>query len=203
MENIKNILEWNTAEDGGFPFELHEKGLNLKGLQKYFFYFSSIVSVCSMLWGMLISINILHVHLTNPGKLPSYFSTMAVICICVCMFCLISFHNLYKSKKMYRKDIIINDGNVDYKEVNDKGTTEWKIKIKKFSSVSLLHYKYKRVKSWYIALVHQDKDKIIPLFIPEDNKEVSEADKRELLAKYGTIFGLTTNYVELENKEES
>ena len=111
MENINNMVEWKTAENGSFPFELHEKGLNLKGLQKYFFYFSFIVSVFSMLWGMLISVNILHVHLTHPGKIPNSYVTIAIICICVCMFCLSTFYNLYKSKKIYRKDIIINDYN--------------------------------------------------------------------------------------------
>ena len=45
---------------------------------------------------------------------------------------------------------------------------------------------------------------MVPLFLPDyDNRNASEDVKRELLAKYGDLLGIRTNYYQLEEKVEN
>ncbi len=84
---------------------------------------------------------------------------------------------------------------MDFKETTHEKVTEWKEKVRKFEEVGLRHYTYKGVESWFIALIHKDKTKSIPLFAPDYNgRKASEEVKRELLAKYGTMLGVITTY---------
>lgn len=197
---MKNELNWQCGENGGLPMRLTEKGLDFKGRTAFFFYFSGLVAVLSMVWVIVLSIRLLQFTRIDPN-LPSYYFTVALVCIGISAASLFSFYKMFRSRRAYRKDIEIADGNVTFCEISDQGRREWKEKLRKFDGLTLRHYDYRGVESWYIALIHSDKDRCFPVFAPDyETRLAAESAKRELLARYGSMFNLLTSY---EKKEES
>lgn len=195
---MQNQLDWKTAEDGGLPMTLDEKGLGLKGSTAFFFYFSSIVSLLSMIWVIVISIGVF-IQSKDDASLPSYYPTVAIGCIALSAFMINTFIKFFNDKRSYRRHVEINGGTITYLESTNSKKTEWTEKLRKYSSVDLMHYRYKGVDSWYIALNHNDKERRVVLFTPEyKDKDVSEDDKHQILDKYGKIFELPTNLYDLE-----
>ncbi len=200
---MKNELNWQCAENGGLPMRLAERGLDFKGRTAFFFYFSGLVAVLSMVWVIVLSIKLLQFIRTDPN-LPSYYMTVALVCIGISIASLYSFYRLFRSRRAYRKDIEIADGTVSFCEINEQGRREWKEKLRKFDGLALRHYDYRGVESWYIALIHSDKDRSFPIFAPDyDSRLAAETEKRELLARYGSMFGLITTYEKKAEKNES
>ena len=197
---MKNEINWQCAENGGFPMRLTEKGLDLRGRTAFFFYFSGLVAVLSMVWVIILSIKLLQFSRVDPN-LPSYYSTIALLCIGISAASLFSFYRLFSTRKAYHKEIEIADGNVSFSETTHKGRREWQEKLRKFEGIALRHYDYRGVESWYIAMVHRDKERCLPVFAPDyDSRTAPENEKRELLARYGSMFNLITSY---EKKEEN
>jgi len=193
---MNNEIKWETGDNNGMPMSLHEKGLDFKGASAFFFYVSGLIAMSSMIWVVILSLKMLQYSRTQPD-LPTYYVPIAVVCIFLSLFFIKTFYTLFNNRRKYRRDIIIAEGVVEYKETSHTGIVEWKEKVKKFEEVGLRHYTYRGVDSWFIALVHSDKTKSIPLFAPDySNKSASEKDKRELLAKYGTLMGMITTYQE-------
>ncbi|MDD3146579.1 MAG: hypothetical protein PHD82_04705 [Candidatus Riflebacteria bacterium] len=197
---MKNEMNWQCAENGGFPMRLAEKGLDFKGRTAFFFYFSGLVAVLSMIWVIILSVKLLQFSRVDPN-LPSYYTTVAMLCIGISAASLYSFYKLFATRSAYRKNIEIADGTVSFSEVTSKGTREWKEKLRKFEGLTLRHYDFRGVSSWYIALMHADKERCFPVFTPDyDSRLAPETEKRELLARYGSMFNLITTY---EKPEES
>ena len=200
---MQNELNWESAEDGGFPMKLVEKGLDFKGKTALFFYASVTIAVVSMVWVIMLSIRIMQLSRTDP-TIPHYYVTIAIICIAVSLISLHHFYKVFADRKAYFKQIEIQDGNVAFVEITREGRKEWQEKLRKFSGISLRHYTHRGQESWYIATVHDDNTRSFPVFSPGDaDRGAPEADKRQLLARYGSLFNLLTSYEKpAENKEE-
>lgn len=199
---MKNELNWQVNEDGLFPMRLSEKGLDFKGKTAFFFYFSGLVAVLSMVWVIILSLKLLQLSRVDPS-VPSYYVTVALICIGVSVVSLYSFYKLYANRRAYRREIEISDGLVSFFETSKAGNKDWKEKLRKFEGIALRHYSYRGVDSWYIALVHSDTTRSFPIFAPDYEARLApEAEKRELLARYGSQFGLMTSYEKPEKSKE-
>lgn len=195
---MKNGLNWETGENGSFPLILEEKGLGLKGIAKFFFYFCSVISFLSMIWVIVISIGAFAAANRDP-TVPDSYKFIALASIGLSLFCINTLYRFYKDRINYYKRIEIADGKIKFKEINSQKTTEWEEKIRKYTSVDLHHYNYRRVSSWYIFLQHPNKERKIALFAPDyDNQSASEEDKRKILESYGKLFDLPANYLTLE-----
>jgi hypothetical protein len=204
---MQNEINWESANEGGFPMKLVEKGLDLKGRNALFFYFSVTIAVVSMVWVIMLSIRIMMLSRTDPS-VPGYYVTIAMVCIAVSLVSLHHFYRVFTDRKAYFKQIEISDGLVNFLEVTREGRREWQEKLRKFESISLRHYAYRGRDSWYIAIVHSDKTKSFPIFSPvEADREAPEDAKRQLLARMGSQFsqfGLVTSYEKKsENEEQS
>ncbi len=200
---MKNEINWQCGENGGLPMKLAEKGLDFKGRTAFFFWFSGLVAVLSMVWVIILSVKLLQFSRTDP-TLPSYYVTVAFLCIAVSAASLYSFYRLFKTRRAFSKNIEIADGTVTYCETTDKGKREWQEKLRKFEGIALRHYDYRGVDSWYIALIHKDRERCFPVFAPDyDSRLAPETEKRELLARYGSMFGLVTSYEKKEEKKEA
>lgn len=203
---MQNELNWECAEDGGFPMKLVEKGLDFKGRTAFFFYFSVTIAVVSMVWVIMLSIRIMQLSRTDPS-VPHYYVTIAMICIAISLVSLHHFYKVFADRRAYFKQIEIKDGNVSFVEITREGRREWQEKLRKFEGVNLRHYKYRGRDSWYIAIVHSDNSRSFPIFSPgEADLGASDEAKRQLLARYGSYFSqfkLDTLYEKLsEDKEE-
>lgn len=201
---MKNELNWQTGEDGQMPMTLSEHGLDFKGRTAVVFYISGIVAVTSMIWVMLLSVKLLHMTRSDPS-VPEYYVTIALICIGISAVSLYSFYKLFADRRAYSKNIVISDGNVSYRETTRTGNKEWSDKLRKFEGVFLKHYSYRGVASWYIALVHAEKDRSFPVFAPDyESRLASEEEKKKLLARYGSRLNLVTHYEKpVEEKQEN
>lgn len=198
---MKNELNWQAAEDGAFPHQLVEKGLDFRGRSAFFFYFSGLIAVLSMAWVMMLSLKLLHLTRTDPN-VPPYYVSIALVCIGISAVSLYSFYKIYADRKAYYKEITIKDGLVTFCEITRKGKVEWSEKLKKYEGISLKHYQYRGVESWYVAIVHSDSNKSFPIFAPTYEARLApEEEKRTLLARYGGRYGLITQFEKLEAKE--
>ncbi|MBU1109483.1 MAG: hypothetical protein KKB51_22570 [Candidatus Riflebacteria bacterium] len=202
---MQNELNWKHAEDGGFPMKLVEKGLDFKGKTALFFYASVTIAVVSMVWVIMLSVRIMQLSRTDPS-IPSYYVTIAIVCIAVSMISLHHFYKVFADRKAYFKQIDILDGNVSFVEITREGRKEWQEKLRKFDGISLRHYTHRGRESWYIAIVHSDNTKSFPVFSPgEADCGASEETKRQLLARYGSQFSqfkLATIYEKTAEKKE-
>ncbi len=195
---MQNELNWVLSENNTLPMVLEEKGLGLKGFQKLFFYFCTFISFLSMLWVIVISFGVFLATNKDP-TLPDYYKFVAVGCIVLSGFCINTLIKFYRDKKNYYKYIKIADGKVKFKEVTMNKTIQWEERIKKYTSVELRHFNYRRISSWYILLQHQDKEKRFAIFSPEYKyQNADETSKHEVLDFYGKLFGLPTKYLDLE-----
>lgn len=195
---MKNELNWETGENGSLPMTLDEKGLNLKGFSKFMFYFCAGISMLSMFWVIIVSIGAFASANQDPTT-PEYYKIIAIASIAISMMCINTLIKFYNDKKHYCKHVEIADGKIKFKEVTTNKTTEWEEKIRKYSSVELRHYNYRGVQSWYVFLQHHEKEKKLALFAPEyDYHNATEETKKEVLAFYGKLFNLPTNYLTLE-----
>jgi len=205
---MQNEINWESANETGFPMKLVEKGLDLKGRNAFFFYFSVTIAVVSMVWVIMLSIRIMMLSRTDPS-IPGYYVTIAMVCIGISLVSLHHFYRVFADRKTYFKQIEIDDGGlVKFIEVTREGRREWQEKLRKFEAISLRHYTYRNRDSWYIAVVHSDKTRSFPIFSPtEADREAPEEAKRELLARMGSQFsqfGLVTSYEKKsENEEQS
>ncbi len=201
---MKNELNWQSGEDGDFPMQLVEKGLDFKGRTAFFFYFSGLVAVLSMAWVMMLSFKLLHLTRTDPN-IPGYYVSVALVCIGISAVSLYSFYKLYADRRAYYKQIDIKDGQVTFSEVTRAGRKDWSEKLKKYEGIFLKHYKYRGVESWYIALVHSDTTRSFPIFAPDyDSRLAPDEVKRTLLARFGSRFNLITHFEKPdEEKQES
>lgn len=197
---MKNQLNWQCPENGGFPMSLSEKGLDFKGRTAFFFYFSGMVATLSMSWVIILSLKLLLYTRTDPN-VPSYYVTISLVCAGISIVSLYKFYKLFAERRVYRKKIEIADGMVTFAENTHAGAREWQEKLRKFEGITLKHYTHRGIESWYIALVHSDKTRSFPIFAP-DNEALNapEPEKRQLLARYGSQFNLLTIY---EKPEES
>ncbi|GAB4267681.1 MAG: hypothetical protein Kow0029_02350 [Candidatus Rifleibacteriota bacterium] len=199
---MKNELNWTIAEGKDFPMKFIEKGLDFSPKTAFFFYFSGMVAILSLLWVMALAVKLIYISQQDPG-IPEYYKTVAFICIAISAASLYSFYKLYMDRRNYLKQIEIDKGVVNFIETTSKGKIEWSEKVKKYEGVYLKHYTYRGIDSWYIALVHSDSSKSFPVFAPDyDSKDVSEEEKRKLLAQYGNKFGLLTIYEKKKDKNE-
>ncbi|MGM0599567.1 MAG: hypothetical protein ACQETH_07075 [Candidatus Rifleibacteriota bacterium] len=197
---MQNELNWQTAENEEFPMKLTEKGLDFPPKTAVFFYLSGIVAVLSMFWVLALSLKLIYMVQDDP-TIPGYYKTIAIVCIAISVFSLFSFYKLYMNRRAYRKNIEIDNGMVNYSETTRQGANEWQEKLKKYEGVFLKHYSYRGVNSWYIALVHSDPAKSIPIFAPDyESRDIKEEEKKRILAQYGSKFGLVTHY-ESEEQE--
>jgi hypothetical protein len=191
---MKNEIEWIADETDTLSMHLQEKGLNFKGMTAFMFYFSGIISMASMGWVIVLSVKMLQLSRTT-ANLPRYYVPIAMLCIMLSLFFIKAFYTMYNNRRKYLKEISIKGGTVHFKETTHEKVVEWSEKIKKFEEVGLRHYTYKGVESWFIALVHKDKSKSTPLFAPDyQGRKATEEEKRAMLAKYGTMFGIITTY---------
>jgi hypothetical protein len=151
---------------------------------------------------MALSVKLIYMTQHDPN-IPSYYKTIAFMCLAISAVSLYSFYRLYMDRRAYRKEINIDNGLVNYHEYTRKGETEWSEKLKRYEGVYLKHYSYKGVDSWYIALVHPDSSKSVPVFAPDyESRLAGEEEKRTLLAQYGSRFGLMTIYEKPSEKKE-
>lgn len=196
---MKNEIAWQTAENGGLPMILDEKGLGLKGSAKFFFYFCSIISLLSMLWVIAISIGVFAAT-KEDATLPTYYPMVSVGCIALSMMCINTLIKFYRDKIKYEKHVEIDKGTIKYHEfINESKCTDWTEKIRKYEAVELRHYNYRGVSSWYIFLSHKEKDHRVVLFAPEYNfRTATEETKRETLDFYSKLFELPALYLDLE-----
>jgi hypothetical protein len=191
---MKNELKWENGENDGFPMKLVEKGLDFSGKTAFFFYFSGLVAILSMIWVMVLSIKLIHMTSLDPN-IPEYYKMLAFVCLAIGAASLYSFYKIYMDRRAYRKEIEINNGIVKYHEVTRKQETSWQEKLKKYQGVNLKHYSYRGVDSWYVALIHSDSSKSFPVFAPDyDSRMAKEDEKRKLLAQYGSKLNLLTTY---------
>ena len=151
-----------------------------------------------MIWVIVISIGA-YAAANQDSTVPDSYKFFAVASIGLSLFCINTLYRFYKDRINYYKRIEIADGKIKYKEINSQKTIEWEEKIRKYTSVDLHHYNYRRVSSWYIFLQHPNKERKVALFAPDyDNQSASEEDKRKILESYGKLFDLPTNYLTLE-----
>lgn len=199
---MKNELNWQHSESGGFPMKLVEKGLNIKGKAVVLFYLSAFMAIASMVWVIMLSLRILQVSYGG-STVPEYYTTIAVVCIAVCLITIHHFYKVLRDRRAYYKEITIADGLVNFTEITHNGKTEWKEKLKKFSGIGLKHYKHRNQSSWYIAIIHDENGKSIPVFSPDaENQNATEEVKREQLARMGSAFGLLTHYEKPKTEEK-
>ena len=105
---------------------------------------------------------------------------------------------------MYRRQIEITKTEVLFKETSHNGVKAWIEKRKKYEGITLKHYTYRKVESWYIVLENPDSDKNIVLFAPSfEFRNADENEKRQLSARYGTKFNLLTTYSKAEEEVKS
>ena len=195
---MKNVINWETGENGSLPMVLEEKGLGLKGSYKFLFYFCASISLLSMIWVIVISVGV-YASVNKDPTLPEYYRMVAIGCIALSGFCINSLLKFYKDKKNYYKHIEIYNGKIKFKEVTTSKKSEWEERIRKYSSVDLRHYNYRGESSWYVLLQHHEKEKKVVLFAPEYKyQNATEETKREVLSFYGKLFNLPTNYLDLE-----
>lgn len=179
---------------------LSEKGLDFKGRTAFFFYFSGMVATLSMTWVIILSLKLLLYTRTDPS-VPSYYITISLACAGISIVSLYKFYKLFAERRVYRKTIEIADGIVTFAENTRAGTREWQEKLRKFDGIALKHYTHRGIESWYIALVHSDKTRSFPIFAPgNETPGATEPEKRQLLARYGSLFNLMTTY---EKPDES
>ncbi|MEW6711336.1 MAG: hypothetical protein AB1403_16045 [Candidatus Riflebacteria bacterium] len=199
---MKNELNWVSPEGQDFPMKMVEKGLSFNGKTALVFYFSGFVAILSMLWVMALSVKLIFMTQQDPN-IPEYYKTVAIICIGISAASLFSFYKIYRERSAYSKEIEIADGTVSFCETTRKGKTEWQEKVRKYEGVFLRHYSYRGVDSWYVALVHADSSKSLPVFAADfDSRQASEDEKRRILAQYGSRFGLMTTFERKEEKKK-
>ncbi len=202
---MQNELIWEHPEDSDFPRTLVERGLDLKGKARFFFYASVTIAVISMVWVVMLSIRIMQLSRTDP-TVPSYYATIAMICIAISLVSLHHFYKVFADRRAYFKQIEIKDGSVSFLEITREGRREWQEKLRKFETISLRHYTYRKLDSWYIAIVHADNTRSFPIFAPKEaDREAPEEAKRQILARMGSLFSpfkLVTSYEKKAEKEE-
>ena len=196
---MKNEVAWQTPQENDFPMKLVEKGLDLSGKTAFFFYFAGFAATMSMGWVSVLSVRLIYMT-RQDASIPQYYFSIALACLAISVVGLYSFYKLYMDRRAYRKEIEIDGKTVHFKEITRSNTISWQEKLKKYSSVTLRHYSYRGVDSWYIVLDHKEKQKNIVMLAPDyDSRLMEESEKRKILAQYGTKFGLLTTY---EKKEE-
>lgn len=199
---MENEVAWKQS-DNDFPMVLDEKGLNFSGRTAFFFYLSGIAATLSMIWVSTLSAKLLYIAYKTRSVSQNYI-IISIMCLAVSIVSLYSFVKIYRARKMYRRQIEITETEVLFKETSHKGVKGWIEKRKKYEGITLKHYTYRKVESWYIVLEHSDDKKNIVLFAPSyDFRNASEEEKRELLARYGTKFNLLTTYSKAEEEVKS
>lgn len=202
---MQNELTWEHPEESDFPRKLIERGLDLKGKARFFFYASVTIAVISMVWVITLSIRIMQLSRTDP-TVPSYYVTIAMVCIAISLVSLHHFYKVFADRRAYFKEIEIKDGLVSFLEITRAGRREWQEKLRKFEAISLRHYTFRKRDLWYIAIIHSDNSKSFPIFSPrEADCGAPEEAKRQLLARMGSMyspFGLVTSYEKKAAKEE-
>lgn len=195
---MKNELQWKTDENGSLPMILEEKGLGLKGISKFLFYFCATVSLLSMFWVIIVGVGAFAAASKDP-TVPEYYKFVSVVSIVLSMMCINTLVRFYKDKKNYYKYVEIANGKVKYLEVTSNKKVEWDEKIKKYSAIELRHYKYRGVTSWYVLLQHHEKSRKVVLFAPEYKyNNANEETKKKVLDFYGKLLNLPTKYLDLE-----
>lgn len=197
---MKNEVAWHLPDNDNFPMKLDEHGLNFSGRTAFFFYFSGIAATLSMFWVSILSARLLYAAYQD-SSITKQYVLVAITCLVISAVSLYSFIKIYNARKKYRRQIEITNNEVLFKETTHKGINSWKEKLKKFAGITLKHYTYRKVDSWYIVLEHTDNTKNVVLFAPDyDSRQLPEEDKKTLLAKYGTKFNLLTTYSRIEEE---
>ena len=191
---MKNEINWDIQDEKPNEMTLEEAGLDFSKKTAFFFYLSGFVATASLGWVMALSVRLIYLT-SHDSSIPQYYITIAIACLVICAMTIHRFLKIFREKRAYKKIIKIKNGMVEFCEHTINGLSTWKEKVKKYDGVYLKHYSYRGVKSWYIALVHPEQEKSLPIFVPSfEYKDISEEEKRKLLARYGTQFGLLTTY---------
>lgn len=187
-------------DDKSDEMKLEEAGLDFSRKTAFFFYLSGFVATVSLGWVMALSVRLIYLT-SQDSSIPQYYITIAIACLVICAMTIHRFLKIFREKRAYKKIVKINNGVVEFYEHTIDGLNSWKEKIKKYEGVYLKHYTYRGIGSWYVALVHRETEKSLPIFVPgHDYKDVGEEEKRKLLARYGTRFGLLTTYEQLSDE---
>lgn len=191
---MQNEIKWQEATPETEKMVLSERGLDFSRKTAFFFYLSGLVATASLGWVIALSIRML-IHAYQDPTMPKYYVTVAFMCLGISFISLYSFIKMLRERHAYNKHIEIDKSMVNFRETTVNGVKEWKEKLKRFDGVYLKHYAYRGVESWYIALVHPESSKSIPLFAPTyEMRTLAEKDKREMLARYGSRLNLITVY---------
>lgn len=197
---MQNEIKWQDMAGENEKLVLSEPGLDFSRKTAFFFYLSCLVATGSLGWVVALSIRML-VHAYQEPGVPKYYITVAIMCLGISLISLRGFIKMLRERHAYKKHIEIVKSMVYFRETTLNGVNEWKEKLKRFDGVYLKHYDYRGIESWYIALVHPDNSKSIPLFAPSyEMRSLPEKDKREMLARYGSRFNLITVYEKLPAK---
>lgn len=196
---MNNEIKWKDTDN---TYYLFEQGLNLSKRSGCLFSISSVISIMSLIWVVILSIRLI-IASRQQEEIPPHYFSIGLICLFISLYTLYKLYTFYREKKAYRKEIVIKEGLVTYSENKLDSNAQWTEKLKKYDGLFLKHFNHRGTKSWYIAFVHKDTKKSFPVFVPTpDCRNLPEDEKKQVLARYGTKFNIQTVY-EPETKETS